>query len=199
MRRIALFGSLLCSLAPTALLAQTSVDGGSQMSYSAFDVSYLVDVEIDGGGGGNADGDGFEFGGSYSLNDKFYLLGSWQEQSLDFGIDGRQLELGGGFHTPLGNTVDFVATLSYIDAEIEVGNFSADDDGLALGGGVRARLSDSFELGANLKLIDFDESGSDTGYTVGGRWFFVDNMAITASADFFDDVDVLRVGFRAEF
>lgn len=196
MKRIALFGSLLCLLAPTALLAQASVDSGSQMSYSAFDASYLVDVEID---GTNIDGDGFEFGGSYSLNDKFYLLGSWQEQSFDQGIDGRQLELGGGFHTPLGNTVDFVATLSYLDAEIESNFGSADDDGLALGGGVRARLSDSFELGANLKLIDFDQSGSDTGYTVGGRWFFADSMAITASADFFDDVDVLRVGFRAEF
>ena len=34
--------------------------------------------------------------GSYELNDQFHLFGSWQDQSLDFGIDGRSLELGGG-------------------------------------------------------------------------------------------------------
>ncbi|HEY9183548.1 MAG TPA: hypothetical protein VIQ99_10130, partial [Gammaproteobacteria bacterium] len=120
MKRIALFGSLLCSLVPTALLAQ-AVEGGSQMSYSAFDVSYLVDVEID--GPGSVDGDGLELGGSYEITEKFYLFGAWQEQSFDFGIDGRQLELGGGFHTPLSNTVDFVATLSYLDAEVQTNNF----------------------------------------------------------------------------
>jgi hypothetical protein len=196
MKRIALLGLFLGSLAPTALLAQAA-EGGPQMSYSAVDISYLVDVEID--GPGNVDGDGFEVGGSWELNDKFYILGAWQEQSFDLGIDGRQIELGGGFHTPLSNTVDFVATLSYIDAEVSTNNFSADDDGLALGGGVRARLTDSFELDGAVRFVDFDEGGSDTGFTVGGRWYFVDNMAITTRADFFDDVDVVSVGFRAEF
>jgi len=191
MKRIALLGSL-CLLAPTALLAQET---GPDMSYSAFDISYLLDVELDGG----ADGDGFEIGGSYELTDKFYVFGEWQDTSLDFGIDGEQLELGGGFHTPLSNTVDFVATLSYINAEFENNFGSADDDGLALGGGVRARLSDSFELNGAVRFVDFDESGNDTGFTVGGRWYFADNMAITAQADFFDEVDVLGIGFRAEF
>jgi hypothetical protein len=191
MKRIALLGSL-CLLAPTALLAQET---GPGMSYSAFDVGYLVDVELDGG----ADGDGFEIGGSYEITDKFYLLGEWQDWSFDGGIDGEQLELGGGFHTPLSNTVDFVATLSYIDAELSGNNFSVDDDGLAVSGGVRARLSDSFELNGAVRLVDFDEGGNDTGFTVGGRWYFDDNMAITAHADFFDDVDVLGVGFRVEF
>lgn len=191
MKRIALLGSL-CLLAPTALLAQET---GPGLSYSAFDISYLVDVEFDGG----ADGDGFEIGGSYEFADKFYMFGEWQDQSLDGGVDGEQLELGAGFHTPLGNTVDFVATLSYLDWNVDGPNFSFDDDGLALGGGVRARLSDSFELNGALRFVDFDERGNDTGFTVGGRWYFVDNMAITAHADFFDDVDVLGVGFRAEF
>jgi hypothetical protein len=191
MKRIALIGSL-CLMAPTALLAQET---GPGMSYNAFDISYLIDVEYDGG----LDGDGFEIGGSYELTDKFFLLAEWQDQGLDNGIDGETLELGGGFHTPLSNTVDFVATLSYIDAEVSGNNFSVDDDGLALGGGVRARLSDSFELDGAVRFVDFDEGGNDTGFTVGGRWYFVDNMAITAHADFFDDVDVLGIGFRAEF
>ena len=189
MKRLILLGSILCSLAPTTLLAQ--------MSYNAFDVSF-VDIELD-GNRVNVDGDGFEIGGSFELNDKFFLFGTWQEQNLDFDVDGRELELGAGLHHPLGETVDFVATLSYIDAEVDAGAYSASDDGLALGGGIRARLAESFEVDASLKLVDFDDSGSDTGFSFGGRWYFDDNMAITGGADFFDNADVLHIGFRAEF
>jgi len=170
------------------------------MSYNAFDASYVLDVEIDSDRANvNVDGDGFEIGGSFELNDKFFLLGKWQEQNLDFGVDGRALELGAGLHHPLNETLDFVATLSYIDAEVEVGNFSADDDGLGVGAGIRARVAESFEIDAGLKLIDFDDSGSETGFSFGGRWYFADTMAITARADYADNVDTLSIGFRAEF
>jgi hypothetical protein len=189
MKRIALIGSILCSLAPSAAFAQ--------MRYSAFDASY-IDVELD-GGITNVDGDGFEIGGSYELNDKIFLLGKWQDQSLDFGIDGRAIELGAGLHHPLGETVDFVATLTYIDLEVELGNITADDDGLAIGGGIRARVAESFEVDAGLKLVDLDSSGSDTGFNFGGRWYFNETMAIGAAAEFNDNADTLRIGFRAEF
>jgi hypothetical protein len=188
MKRLALIGSMLCLLAPSTLLAQ--------MSYNAFDIS-LLDVEL-GGDLPDVEGDGFELGGSFELGDKFFLFGTWQEQDLDSDVDGSELELGAGLHHPLNETLDFVATLSYIDAEVEWRNFSADEDGLGLGGGIRARVAESFEIDASLKLVDFD-SGSDTGFSFGGRWYFHDMMAITAAADFFDNADTLRIGFRAEF
>jgi hypothetical protein len=188
MKRLILLASIL-SLAPSTLLAQ--------MNYSAVDISF-VDIELD-DDLANVDGDGFEVGVTFELNDKFFVLGSWQEQSLDFNIDGRELELGAGLHHPLGETVDFVATLSYIDGEIDAGIFSIDDDGLGVTAGIRARLADSFEVDASIRVVDFDDSGSDTGFSFGGRWYFTDTMAITGSADFFDNVDVLRIGFRAEF
>jgi hypothetical protein len=78
-------------------------------------------------------------------------------------------------------------------------NATFDDDGLAVGGGIRSRVAESIELDASLKLVDFDESGSDTGYSFGGRYYFNDTMAVGASADFNDNADTLRVGFRWEF
>jgi hypothetical protein len=165
------------------------------MNYTNFEVS-MLDVELD---SVNVDGDGFALAGSYELNDKFHIFGEWQDQSLDFGIDGRSLELGGGYTHSFSDTLDFVGTLSYVDAEVKLGSATADDDGLAVGGGIRTRLSDSFELDAHLKLVDFDESGSDTGYGIGGRYYFNDSMAVGASADFTDNADTLRVGFRWEF
>ena len=95
--------------------------------------------------------------------------------------------------------LDFVGTLSYVDAEVKLGSQTADDDGLgarrrhpfARRGVVRARC--------RLKYVDFDESGSDTGFSVGGRYYFNDSMALGASVDFNDNADTLRLGFRWEF
>jgi opacity protein-like surface antigen len=182
MKRIALFAAIAALCAPSALLAD--------MNYTNFEVDYL---DLDGDGGVN--GDGFEISGSWELNDQFHLLGSWQDQSFDGGFDGETLELGGGWSHSFSDTLDFVGTLSLIDAEIE--NFS--DDGLALGGGIRSRLGESFELDAGLKYVDLDESGSDTGLRVGGRYYFNDSMALGASLDSYDNADTLRLGFRWEF
>jgi hypothetical protein len=182
MKRIALFGAILALCAPSALLAD--------MNYTSLEINYL---DLDGDGG--VSGDGFEFGGSWELNDQFHLFGSWQDQGFDGGIDGEVIELGGGWSHGFSDTLDFVGTLSYLDVDYDVGG----DDGLALGGGVRSRLGDSFELEAGLKWVDFDESGSDTGISVGGRYYFNDAMALGASLDSNDNADTLRLGFRWEF
>jgi hypothetical protein len=188
MKLTALFGAVMAALVPNVLLAD--------MNYTKFEVSVL-DVEM--GSGIDVDGDGFEIGGSYELSDKIHLFGSWQDQSLDFGIDGRSLEIGGGWSHSHSDKLDFVGTLSYVDAEVKLGSFTADDDGLALGGGIRTRVGDSFEIDTGLKFVDFDEAGSDTGFSVGGRYYFNDSMALGASADFNDNADTLRLGFRWEF
>jgi hypothetical protein len=180
MKRTALFGAVMAALAvPSLALAD--------MNYTNLEVNYL---DLDAGVGG----DGFEIGGSWELNDQFHLFGSWQDQSYDGGFDGETLELGGGWSHGFSDTLDFVATLSFLDAEIE----GSGDDGLALGGGIRSRLGDSFEVDAGLKYVDFD-SGSDTGIQLGGRYYFNDSMALGASLDAYDDVDTFRLGFRWEF
>ena len=182
MKRIALFAALAAVCAPSALLAD--------MNYTNFEVDYL-DLDADSG----VNGDGFQIGGSWELNDQFHLFGSWADQSYDGGFDGETLEVGAGWSHGFSDTLDFVGTLSLVDTEIE--NFS--DDGLALGGGIRTRLGESFELDAGLKYVDLDESGSDTGILVGGRYYINDSMALGASLDSYDDADTLRLGFRWEF
>ena len=189
MNRAALIGTLMAALLPSASFAE--------MNYSKVELQF-IDVELD-GSVANVDGDGFAISGAYELNDKLFLLGEWQDQSFDFGIDGTQYELGAGLRHPINSTIDFVGTLSYIDSEVEAAGFSASDDGLGLGAGIRSRIGDSFEFDAALKYVDFDEAGSDTGVTLGGRWYFTKTMALSFGTDSTDNVDAFHVGFRAEF
>ena len=178
MKRTALFGAVLAALAaPSVVLAD--------MNYTNLEVNYL-DLDA---------GDGFEFGGSWELNDQFHLFGSWQDQSYDYGIDGTAIELGGGWNHGFSDTLDFVGTLSFIDVDYD--EFGG-DDGLGLGGGIRSRLGDSFEVEAGLKYVNF-EADSDTGIELAGRYYFNDTMALGASIHDNDYSDTLRLGFRWEF
>ena len=189
MKRTVLFGAVLAALAaPSVVLAD--------MNYTNLEVNYL---DVEAGEGFTINGDGFEIGGSWELSEQFHLFGSWQDQSFDFGIDGRTFEFGGGYAHAFSDKLDFVGTLSYVDAELSDDDDTVSDDGLALGGGIRSRLGDSFEVDASLKYVDFDESGSDTGLSLGGRYYFNDTMALGASLDSNDNFDTLRLGFRWEF
>jgi len=179
MRFAALMGSVVLALAPVASFA------AEEMSYSNVELKYLSLSLND--STFNVNGDGFAVSGSYEVGSKVFLLGEWQDQSYDFGVDG------------ISSTVDFVGTLSYIDSKASAGNVSASDNGFGLGGGIRARLSKEFEIDAGLKYVDFDNSGSDTGLAVNGRWYFKKNMALGFGIDSTDNVDVWHVGFRAEF
>ena len=186
MKRTVLAAAILAAFVPGVVLAD--------MNYTNLEINYL---DLDVGEGVSVNGDGFEIGGSWELNDSFHLFGSWQDQSLDFGIDGRTLELGAGWSHGFSDKLDFVGTLSMVDAELEAGGVTASDDGLAIGGGIRSRLGDSFEVEAGLKYVDLEES--DTGIQLGARYYFNDTMALGASIDDNDYLDTLRLGFRWEF
>ena len=83
--------------------------------------------------------------------------------------------------------------------EIGLAGASIDEDGFALGGGIRARLTDAFEVDASLQYVDLDQSGSDTGIKLRGRYYFTDRFAFSLETEFDDDIDTLSLGFRAEF
>lgn len=183
----------------TAVAGALLVPGiaSAEFAYTGIEASY-VDVDLD-SGPFNVDGDGYRFGGTYEIADSFFLLGEWEEQNFDFGIDGRTLEIGGGYFHSLDSDLDFIATASYVDSEVEAGGLRIDDNGIALGAGIRARLADSFQVEAVLDWVDYDNSGSNTGIRLSGRYYLSDRFAVGVETDFDDDVDTLRLGIRAEF
>lgn len=181
-----------------ALLAATLTPavGMSQFSYTAVELS-LIDIELD---APSVDGDGFDIAGSFEINDQFFAFGAYQDQSLDFGIDGSALSLGAGYHDSINEQLDFVATASLVSAEVEAFGFSGDDDGFGIAGGIRAALNQDFQVDAMLNWVDLDDSGSDTFISVTGRYYFNESIAALLQTSFGDDdADVFRIGVRFEF
>lgn len=179
---------LLLTALPCAALADgfdyTFVEGG------------FMNTEID-AGPFDIDGDGFGLAGSLALGNNMLILASYDDVDYDFGVDGRVMSVGAGFHTGLTPDLDFVADLSYIDAEVSSGMASADEDGYGIGAGLRARASSKVELEAGLRYVDLDSS--DTAVRVGGRYYFTDSFAAGLGIVDNDGGTSWTLGVRAEF
>ena len=168
----------------------------------ARDLSYdfvrldIVNTEID-TGPADVDGDGFELFGSVAVGEQFYLFAGYQDIGFDFDIDGTQIELGGGFRHGISRKTDFVATLSYVDLELDSPAGSADEDGLGLSAGVRHLLNDNFEVSGRVNYVDLTDS--DTSLEFRGEYFLYDNWVIGAGLEFGDDTTTWLIGGRFNF
>ena len=169
----------------------------AEFNYTSAEISYVdVDYDI---GNFSVDGDGFNIAGSYTIADEFFVSGSYEDYSFDFGVDGDVLEIGGGYFHMLNEDLDFVAAFGYLETEVSSGNFRVDDDGLYLGGGIRTQLSDEFQVEAMLKYVNMDKGDSDTGIELRGRYYFNEQFAVIAQADIGNDFEIFSIGVRAEF
>lgn len=165
-----------------------------------FDYTYVeagyISADFD-TAGVSVDGDGFGFNGSYAITDDYFLFAGYSSLGFDFSIDLNQLAVGGGWHSALSPTIDFVGTLAYLDTEVETGFGSVSEDGFGIGIGVRGQLNSTFEWEAGIEHSDV--GGSDTSFGVDGRYYFTDTMAVGGGVTFDDDVTVYAIGMRVEF
>lgn len=182
-------------LSALAFAAPVLADG---VSYNYVEGSYQR-VEFDDDFGGNFDGDGFGIGGSFALNDQWHLFAGYGTADLDFDVDLDQLAVGGGFHMPISNAVDFVAEFSYVRFEASSGFASVDDDGFGLSVGARGMAADRLELAGWVDYIDLDQSGDDTSIR-GEAWYnFTEIFALGFEISSGDDVTQYGIGGRIFF
>lgn len=186
MKRTAL--ALLCAVLPCAALAAepryTYIEGGYQyLDLDDFDV----------------DGDGWAIGGSVALTDRFHLIAGYSSLGLDFGIDVASVNIGVGGSLPLDRSVHLVAEAGYARVDIDTPLSDFDDDGLFVNGGLRWMVTEGLELSGWLNYVNLDDSGSDTGFSLGGLFSITPELALGASVDLGDDATGYSVGLRYYF
>ena len=185
----------------SSIVSWSALAADSPLSYSHAGVGYMTGDIAD------VDFSGFGVYGSYALNDSFFVIGDYtsisSDDSFDFGfgvddIEATQINVGFGFHTPISDATDFVATLSYADAEVEFFDLTEDGNGYIMSAGVRAKPTQEIELQAFLNYADI-EDGSETGYLLGARYFTMPTLSLGLNYGSSDDFDSFSFDVRFDF
>ncbi len=175
------------------LLPALAVAGGS---YDYVELGY-INAEFD-AGPADLDGDGFRIEASVSATDAVFVYANYADIGLDLGIDATLLEIGGGWHTPLSNSTDFVATLAYVNVEADAGGgLSADDDGFGISAGLRGTPADRIELRGRILYEDLDDS--NTSLEIFGDYYFTENFSLGAGFLIDDDASAWLLQGRFHF
>lgn len=186
------------SMMVLALIPLSGAALAEDFDYSFVQGSY-GQVDFDGLG----DGDGLGIAGSMAVSDRFHVFGGYETGEIDIDVGGFSFdadfdgfEAGLGFNTPVSDTVDLVATLSYLSLDIE----GVDEDGYGLGVGLRAMASPTVELNGGINYADLGGSDSgDTSFGAGFLYHFTDTFAVGLGGDWGDDVSSYALNGRFSF
>ncbi len=189
--------AITAASAVAALCFMAPAFGDEGFSYSFVELGYM-NTEID---DLDVDGDGLGLRGSIEFTDRFHGFAGYSDLDLDFDVSTTQMEVGVGMNWSLSPNVDVVGTVSYLNLEIDLpAPFgSGDDNAIALGGGLRGRVGEQLELRGGLTYAEFDESGNDTAFNVGARYYFTKIFALGADIGFNEDGTSWTLGGRFDF
>tara|TARA_R110001592_G_scaffold64032_3_gene196612 strand:+ start:821 stop:1534 length:714 start_codon:yes stop_codon:yes gene_type:complete len=228
------------SLLTCALVMPLSAYAAEGISYSFIEADYLIqniDYYEDNDFFDNFaedfdDGDGYNISASFDLSDSLFTFGSYGSTDSEFSYfddtggfvsqsdDVKTLKLGLGFHTPLSDSFDLVASGGYID--VDLGDFSLgrdenddlnsgddiqnafndlnddDSDGYFLDLGGRAQLASWLEFGAGVRYTDLDY-GDNTSLFGNVLFELSDNLGVNLGGDFGDEISTYSLGLRYSF
>lgn len=183
---------ILGSMAALGLCAQALAK--DEISYSYLEAGYISSES------GGIDGDGLNAFGSFGFTPNAHLFGSLSDQEFDNNVDVQFIQLGAGLNWTLGQKVDLLTRISYVDVDVDLpGGGSVEDDGYALGFGLRTMLNPQFELSTGYNYQDLDQGGETTSVNLGGRYYLNDTVALGLDLLQSDGDSTYILGARYEF
>ena len=144
-------------------------------------------------------GDGFGIGGSAALSENWHLFAGYETLGFDLDVDVSSLSIGVGFNTPISETIDVVAQVSYLSVEADTPLGTADESGYGIGVGLRAWVSDRVELNGSISYADLGDGADDTAFGAGVQFYVTEQFSIGLGLGFADDVDTYTLGGRFFF
>ncbi|MBU8977232.1 MULTISPECIES: hypothetical protein [unclassified Lysobacter] len=192
-------------------LSYTYIEGGYNQLRIDHDDELLGDFDADGG----------YLRGSFGISQSVYLFGSYSQgedndtvtfedgdETFDVKVDDEtsHTEFGVGFHSAMGENVDFIGELAYfrmeedikISAEGESESWSDHVNGGRASVGIRGG-TDRAEGWVKLGYLDAsDFSGNFVG-GVGGQFKFNRTWGLVGEVEVFDELSRYMIGVRASF
>lgn len=141
-----------------------------------------------------AGGDGLRFGGSYDFGNNWLIVGGVTSVEFNNNVDGTWLEVGPGYVWHYNNDFDLVASLRYVNIDIDNSGFGGDDSGVAFSAGTRGLLTPQFEIRGSVNHITAGDN--DTYLEFAGDYHFNRQFAAGLSLEFAGDNDIITIGGR---
>jgi len=173
---------------PLSALAQEGETQSRDLSYTYAELRYL---DTDGGG------DGLRLRGSYALDDEWIIVGGLTSLDFSRNVDATTIEIGAGYVYDFDGDFDLVATLQFVNSEVDTPGGDADDNGLSISAGARGTITDEFEVRGAVHHVNLDNN--DTYLELAGDYYFSDTFSVGASLEFAGDNDVFSIGVRLYF
>jgi len=179
---------LLVAIFPTAALSQNNF---GPLRYDYVSASLVVP---------ELDELGIEIGGSTAVTEEFIVFGRYRDFEPGNRVEIESLQIGVGHIWNIRPSIDFVATLSYADNEIDPpGLSSIDEEGLIVGAHVLGWATGKIELGASVMLDNSTGSSTDTVLELGAQYFQGANWSYGGRVRNDDDDTTLFLGVRLYF
>ncbi len=186
MRMLFLLASLLVQ---GIAIAQTVQKQQVGLSYTYAELRF-VDVD-------NRGGDGIRFNGSFELENNWLIVGGLTKLDFNNNVDTTVVELGGGYVWHYSKDFDFVSSLRFVQADVDIPGGGSDDNGFAFSAGARGLLAPQFEIRGSVNHINLDNS--DTYLELAGDYYFTEQFSAGVSLEFAGDTDAFTIGARWSF
>lgn len=212
---------VLAAMLAAAPFVASAADNG--VSYTYIEGGYnQARIDHDDGILGDFDADGGYLRGSFGVSKSVYLFGSYasgedsDNVSLDIGLPDPYeakvddeltiSEIGVGFHSAMGERVDFIGELAYFRMEED---FKVHDDegtftdrwhvnGGRASVGIRGG-NEQVEGWAKIGYLDASDFNGNFVGGVGGQYKFNQTWGLVGEVEVFDDLSRYMVGVRASF
>lgn len=173
-------------LAQGLAFAQATQQRPADLDYTYVELRF-VDVDTNGG-------DGLRLNGSFELQNNWIMVGGLTALEFNNDVDTTVVELGGGYVYHYSTSFDFVGTLRFVRAEVDVPGGSFDDNGFAFSAGARGIIAPRFEVRGSVNHINLDDN--DTYLELAGDYYFTDRVSAGLSLEFAGDDDLFTIGAR---
>jgi hypothetical protein len=177
------------AIAVTSLFGSASVMANNVISYNYAGIQY-IDQDVD---DYDCNQDGLRLGGSFELNDDFFVLASYSDVSG--GRCGSENLSGGlGYRTLFGADSSIYGALSVENTSVDHGD---SDSGLIAAVGLRGFVANDLELKA--QLAHHTAFDGNTVLSGGVAYWFAPNFSVTGDVGLGSESSEIAAGLRMTF
>ena len=200
--------SLIAGLVLSTLSCTIFTSQAADINWTYLSAGYAR-ISLDNIAGNDIDMNGYQFNGSYSLSNNWYLHANYYDVSGDLPLlddimglefEASEWQAGLGFHQPVSENIESFFQLGYVRSEAGVVGFERDTlNGFQAATGIRYQVWQNLELSAALRYNDGSDVDSSTFADIGMRYNITSMFDLYLNYQVDSDASLFGAGLVVNF